>query len=76
MRSLFDPQSETISEFFQRFQVQADELLTKAGNDEKKKASVLVKALPVAVISDLQRRIKPTNLVDATYDDLKSKLTG
>ena len=72
----YSPQVESIEEFIERFTVQCADLLDKAGEDGNKKARVLVKALPVNVITDLQRRIKPTKLSEATYDDLVAKLTS
>ena len=70
----FNPDQETCNEFLERFTVQNSDLIEKAGTDGKKKAAVLVKALPVPVITDLQRRIKPMKLSDATYDELEGKL--
>ena len=35
----------------------------------------MIKSLPVPVITDLQRRIKPTKLSEATYALLEEKLT-
>ena len=52
------------------------DLLTKAGNNEQKKVAILVKALPVSVVTDLQRRLKPMLLSEATYDDLEGKLVA
>ena len=72
----FDPKQETISEFLERFKVQASEFIAKAGDDNLKKAAVLIKALPVHVITDLQRRIKPIKLSEATYTELEGKLTA
>ena len=72
--SPFDPQLETVSEFFQRFQCQMSEHLHKHRNDDIKRASILLKFLPVPIISDLQRRLAPTLLQDATYDDIKDHL--
>ena len=71
----FDPKLETVVEFIERFKMQCSDLLEQAGEDEKKKATVLIKALPVNVITDLQRRIKPVKLSAATYSELESKLT-
>lgn len=73
--SAFDPELETISEFFMRFQCQQSDLLTKCRNDEIRKANLLLKFLPVSVISELQRRLAPTLLFDATYDILEEQLT-
>ena len=72
----FNPEQETIFEFLERFTVQDSEAITKAGEDGVKKAAVLVKALPVPVITDLQRRLKPTKLSTATFEQLKEKLTA
>ena len=71
----FNSEQETFTEFVERFKVQCSDLLVKAGDDQKKKAAVLIKALPVSIITDLQRRIKPTLLSDATYDLLFGKLS-
>ena len=72
----FNPEQETIDEFIERFEVLNLERLEAAGNNEKKRAAVLIKALPVPVITDLQRRIKPIKLSDATYAQLAEKLTS
>lgn len=72
----FDCQQETILEFIERFKVQCAEQLTQAGDDDIKKAGVLVKALPVSVITDLQRRISPTKLSEATFTVIENKLTA
>ena len=58
----FNPEQETIDEFIERFEVLNLERLEAAGNNEKKRAAVLIKALPVSVITDLQRCIKPIKL--------------
>ena len=71
----FDPELESIQEFFQRFQCQASDLLHKFRNDDGRKASVLLSLLlPVNIISDLQRRFAPTLLTDATYDEIHDHL--
>lgn len=72
----FNPSAETILEFLERFKVQCGDLLAKAGEDGLKKAAVLIKALPVNVITDLQRRIKPVLLSEANFDDIEAKLTS
>ena len=74
--SPFDPELESISEFIERLKVQCSDLLVKAGEDEKKKATVLIKALPVAVVSDLIRRLKPKKLSEATYAEVEGTLLG
>lgn len=70
----FNPEVETVVEFMERLKVQCSEQIEKAGNDGRKKAAILVKALPVSVITDLQRRIKPTLLSAASYNELEEKL--
>ena len=72
----FNVEIETITEFIERFKVQAMDLLLKAGADPLAKSAVLIKFLPVNVITDLQRKIKPTLLSAAKYDDLINTLTG
>lgn len=72
----FDVERETVQEFIQRFTVQCSDLLCKAGDDSIKKAAILVKALPITAITDLQRRIKPVLLSAAKYDELIEKLTS
>jgi len=74
--SQFNSEQETILEFLERFRVQCSDQLAAAGGDGTKMAAVLVKALPVNIITDLQRRIKPTLLSAATYDELVDKLTS
>ena len=70
----FDAEAETIVEFLERFKVQSIDQITSAGESEIKKASVLVKALPINVITDLQRRLKPKLLSEATYEELERLL--
>ena len=72
--SLFDQQLESIQEFFQRFNCQMSEALHKVRNDDSKKAKLLLRYLPVAVISELQRRIAPALLTDATFDVIEEHL--
>ena len=73
---MFNAAEETIIEFLERFAVQASESIENCGADSKKKAAVLIKALPVSVITDLQRRLKPVKLSEATYEQLVEKLTA
>ena len=72
--SPFDQQLESIQEFFQRFNCQMSEALHKVRNDDLKKAKLLIRYLPVAVISELQRRIAPALLTDATFDVIEEHL--
>ena len=72
----FDPESENISEFMERFKIQCAEVLEAAGEDDKKKAGLLIKNLPVSIITDLQRRIKPKKLSEIGYQEVQDKLTN
>lgn len=72
--SPFDAEVETLSEFLERFNLQCADLLHKARNHNQQKLSILMKALPVRVITDLQRRMKPVSLSTADYDDVIGKL--
>ena len=69
----FDPELEEIAEFFQRFRCQMSEVLHKHRNDQSRQASVLLK-LPVSIITDLQRRLAPALLTDATFDEIEEQL--
>jgi len=70
----FDPECETIQEFFQRFKCQMSDALHKFRNDDLKLSSLLLKSLPVPIISEIQRRISPVLLTDATFDVLEQHL--
>ena len=72
----FDPESENIDEFMERFKIQCADVLEGAGEDDKKKAGLLIKNLPVSIITDLQRRIKPKKLSEVSYQDVQDKLTS
>ena len=74
--SQFDAKLETVEEFLERFTLQCSEQLAKAGDNQLKKTAVLVKALPITIIIDLQQRITPVKLSEASYDDLVAKLTN
>ena len=71
---LFDPQLETIIEFIERFEVQNSDLLDKAGSDGVKKARVIIKCLPINIITNLQRKLTPTRLSEATYSMVTENL--
>ena len=43
-------------------------------NDERKQAALLLLALPIAMVTDLQRIIAPMKLTEATYDIVKDNL--
>ena len=70
----FEPEVEIFSEFIQRFELQCLDLLQKARNDERRKIAILLKCLPVKIITDLQRRIKPVAIADTSYDDVVASL--
>lgn len=70
----FQPEIESIDEFIERFKVQNSVKLTAAAGDSKQRAMLLINCLPVKVVTDVQRRIKPLLLSDATYDDIESNL--
>ena len=70
----FDPEVETVSEFIERFTVQCSEILNKNDATDATKAATLIKALPVSIVTDLQRGLKPTKLSDAKFDDLSKIL--
>ena len=71
---VFNPELETIQEFFQRFRVQLSEQLHKLRNDDTRQAALLLKCLPVSTVSEIQRRLAPTLLTDATFDDIEKHL--
>ena len=73
---VFHPDIETIEEFLQRFKLQNYETLHRYRNDETKKAMLLANTLPIAVITDIQRRLQPKLLQDATYEDIETHLTA
>lgn len=62
----FHHEIESITEFLERFKVQNSAVLQAEGTSEQQQASLLCRALPVNVITNVQRRIKPTNLSEAT----------
>lgn len=70
----YDKEAETIDEFLSRFSLQASDQLHSARNNEQKQVVLLMKALPVAVFTDVQRSIAPNKIADATYDDIKDTL--
>lgn len=70
----FQPEIESIEEFIERFKVQNSVKLAAAAGDSKQRAMLLINCLPVKVVTDIQRRIKPKLLSSATYDDIQSNL--
>ena len=69
----FDPQVETISEFFERFHVQFSDQLSENATDMKR-SNILMKTLPVNIITDLQRGLKPKKLSEASFAEIEGKL--
>ena len=70
----FDQEKESIQEFFRRFQRQMSSELHKVRNDDMKRGDILLKFLPVSIISELQRRLAPILLGDATYEQIEEHL--
>ena len=70
--SPYDPDTETVEEFIERFSMIIE------GEGKKKSDTVLaahlVRALPVQMVTDLQRRIAPTKLTETTFTELKENL--
>ena len=57
----FQPDVETVEEFVERFKKRNFEALSTTKETEKlKKAMLLANALPVNVLTDIQRRLIPT----------------
>ena len=72
--NFFQPEIETVEEFIQRFQVQNAEKIIQVEDDQKKKAMILAQALPVKILTDIQRCIKPKLLTDSTYEEIEEHL--
>ena len=71
----FDPEVESVTEFLQRFKLQNLQSL-QAAREDALKAALLCRALPVHIITDIQRRIKPVLLTDAPYSTIEHNLTA
>lgn len=69
----YQPSIESVTEFLQRLKVQQS-AFANAETTNSEKAAILIRALPVNVITDIQRRIKPTQLTDATFAELEASL--
>ena len=50
---------QTVDEILERFKVQQHDALTKAIIDSHRRAMFLADALPLNIITDIQRRLKP-----------------
>ena len=62
----FDSAVESISEFLERFSVQKSDELEIVSENQLKKARLLIKSLPLACVTELQRKLKPVKLSEAT----------
>ena len=71
---IFQPELESVSDFLERFKLQNFFLLEE--KDDKKKAISLANALPVDILTDIQRRLKPKKLSGATFLEIESHLTS
>lgn len=69
---LYDPDTETIEEFLERFSM----LLEGDGKKKSDKAlgAFLIRALPVQMVTDLQRRLAPKKLTETSFDELTENL--
>ena len=73
---VFNPDLETVEEFLQRFKVQQHDVLYKAKDDSMRQAMFLANALPVNIITDIQRRLKPKLLTEATFTNIENHLVS
>ena len=71
---MFNPDLENVEEFLQRFRVQNFRDLNAEGVTSSVKAMLLANSLPINVLTDLQRRLKPVTLTVATFDQIESQL--
>ena len=73
---VFNPDLETVEEFLQRFKVQQHDVLYKAKDDSMRQAMFFANALPVNIITDIQRRLKPKLLTEATFANIENHLVS
>ena len=73
---VFHPDIESVEEFMQRFKLQNNDVLSKSQKDTQKQAMHLPNALPIDVLTNIQRRLKPTLLTDATYEEIEENLVA
>ena len=69
----FNPEIESVEEFVERFKLQNLEKLSAAASDNIR-VMLLANALPIKVLTDLQRCLKPTTLTNATYKQIHEHL--
>ena len=73
----FHPDLETVDEFITRFKLQNKAALAAAeaeGGDASVPTILFVNSLPVKVLTDIQRSLKPATLADATFQQLQDQL--
>ena len=74
----FQPDIETVEEFLERFKIQKypqiSPLKDSEEADQKKKAAILANTLPVNVLTDIHRKLKPVTLSSATYQQIETQL--
>ena len=72
---IYKPELETIEEFLRRFKLQNYATLEAIPDDQpRRKAALLACAIPVEIMSDIQRKLIPKTLDTATYDDIEAQL--
>ena len=73
---VYAPSIESVEEFIQRFKLQNNDKLTAASANPTKCAMLLANCLPITILTDIQRRLKPKLLTNATYEELEANLLG
>ena len=71
---VFHPDLESVEEFIQRFKMQNGSKLNATNATDADKAQLLANALPIPVMTDIQRRLQPTQLTAASYEDIEKTL--
>ena len=73
---MFQSDLETIEEFLERWKIQNFTALSKIDekNSEEERIMLLACALPVEIVTDIQRKLKPTVLSKAKYADVEKHL--
>lgn len=67
----FNPKLESVDEFIARFKLQNKKALAAEDSDG---ATLIANSLPINIITDLQRRLQPISINDATYDQIETHL--
>ena len=70
----FQIEIESVHEFLERFKVINASILQNEDTTDAARAATLIKYLPVQIITDIQRRIKPTTLTAAKFKDIETCL--